>query len=150
MTKNYISIFSNLTEQELRNHMEGFTLSHSTNVNISDGDGILLVNKDRKYVFGVTRATSSAYIPTVPQNIYSDAKYNKWEIDVEPVVYFANPISYEDLRELIGASSNYKTNIYKGFLNGFQEAFVSLGANGPAPDSADILRRLDTIVKMHV
>jgi hypothetical protein len=146
MTKNYISIFSNLTEQELRNHMEGFTLSHSTNVNISDGDGILLVNKDRKYVFGVTRATSSAYIPTVAQNIYSDTKYNKWEIDVEPVVYFANPISYEDLRELIGASPNYKTNI----LNGFQEAFVSIGANGPAPDSADILRRLDTIVKMHV
>jgi len=146
MTKNYISIFSNLTEQELRNHMEGFTLSHSTNVNISDGDGILLVNKDRKYVFGVTRATSSAYIPTVAQNIYSDTKYNKWEIDIEPVVYFANPISYEDLRELIGASPNYKTNI----LNGFQEAFVSIGANGPAPDSADILRRLDTIVKMHV
>ena len=146
MTKTYISIFSNLTEQELRNHMEGFTLSHSTNVNISDGDGILLVNKDRKYVFGVTRATSSAYIPTVAQNIYSDTKYNKWEIDVEPVVYFANPISYEDLRELIGASPNYKTNIYKGF----QEAFVSLGANEPAPDSAEILRKLDTIVKMHV
>ena len=150
MTKIYISIFSNLTESELRNHMGGFTLSHSTKVNISDGDGILLVNKDRKYVFGVARATSSAYIPTVPQNIYSETKYNKWEIDIEPVVYFANIISYEDLRELIGASPNYKTNIYKGFLNGFQEAFVSLGANEPAPDSAEILRKLDTIVRMHV
>jgi hypothetical protein len=119
-------------------------------VNISDGDGILLVNKDRKYVFGVARATSSAYIPTVAQNIYSETKYNKWEIDIEPVVYFANPISYKDLRELIGASPNYKTNIYKGFPNAFQEAFVSIRTNEPAPDSADILRRLDTIVKMHV
>ena len=150
MTKTYTNIFSNLTESELRNHMGRFTLSHSTKVNISDGDGILLINKDRRYAFGVARATSSAYIPTVPQKIYSIPKYNKWEIDIEPVVYFANPISYEDLRELIGASPDYRTNIYKGFLNGFQEAFVSLGANEPAPDSAEILRRLDTIVRMHV
>ena len=149
MAKNYISIFSNTTEQDLRNH-QGFTLSHSTNVNISVGDGIILVNKERRCIFGITRATSSAYIPAVAQNIYSETKYNKWEVNVEPFVYFANPISYEDLRELIGANANYRTNIYKGFLNGFQEAFVSIGKDIPAPDSAEILRRLDTIVRMHV
>ena len=152
MARIYICIFSELTELELRSYEGVCTMSHGTKVNITSGDGILLINKDRQYVFGATRATSSAYKPTtdLSQNVYSNHKYNKWEVTIRPIVYFTNPILYEELRELIGASVKYKTNIYKGFLNSFQEAFVSLGKDIPAPDSSEILKKLNFIIKLHV
>ena len=144
----FIRIFNNLSEEDLRNHNNHFTLSHFADVNISAGNGIILANSERKYIFGMTRATSRPYIPTEPQNIFSDTRYNQWELDIEPITYFGNPISYEDFCELIGGNPDYRTNIYKGFVNEFAKAFVADGIGRIAPDSAKILKRLDIIMQI--
>jgi hypothetical protein len=127
----FISFFDNTTEAELRARVElnvTMTLGHRTRIKkIDEGDLILLVNKDTKEAFGVTRAMGKCVEPHPfdAAMVYSQSEYNKWEVLIHPIVFFKTRLSQDTVCKMIGGKSTYKTNIYKNFINGFQEAFVN-------------------------
>jgi hypothetical protein len=126
----FISFFDNTTEAELRTRIElnvTMTLGHRNRIKkIEKGDLILLVNKDTKEAFGVTRAMGKCVEPHPfdAAMVYSQSKYNKWEVLVQPIIFFKKRLSQDTVCKLIGGKSSYRTNIYRNFQNGFQEAFV--------------------------
>jgi hypothetical protein len=149
----FISFFSNTTESELRARVElnvTMTLGHRTRIKkIVDGDLILLVNKDTKEAFGVTRAMGKCVEPHPfdAAMVYSHSDYNKWEIVVQSIVFFKKRLSQDTVCKLIGGKSSYKTNIYKNFINGFQEAFVNTDEPN---EKSTILNTLETWLDTYV
>jgi hypothetical protein len=149
----FISFFSDTTEAELRTRTElnvTMTLGHRTRIKkIDAGDIILLVNKDTKEAFGVTRALGKCIKPHPfdAAMVYSHSDYNKWEILVQPIVFFKKRLSQDTVCKLIGGKSSYKTNIYKNFPNGFQEAFVK---TDEPHEKGTILNTLETWLDTYI
>lgn len=125
------------------------TLGHKTRNKIDKGDIILLVNKDKKEAFAVTRALGKCVEPHPfdAALVYSQSDYNKWETNVQPIVFFKSRLSQDTVRILIGGKSHYRTNIYKNFQNGFQEAFVK---TDEPDEKSTILYTLETWLSTYV
>ncbi len=152
----FISFFSNVTEAEMRTRAElnvtinvTMTLGHHTRNKIDTGDIILLVNKDTKEAFAVTRALGKCVEPHPFDAVlmYSKSDYNKWETLVQPIVFFKTRLSQDAVRIFIGGKSYYKTNIYKNFPNGFQEAFIK---TDEPDEKSKILYTLETWLATYV
>ena len=146
-----MSWFNNESKTDFRNS-DTTTFGHENCCRtIKMGDYVILSNKDTKTIFAVARVAGPCYKPNpgTARNIYREPKYNKWEMPIENIVFLRNPVSLDYLRKWIGGENAYRTNIYKPFRNGFQQAFIN-SRNISETEKAEILHHLDTFVRMFI
>ena len=142
--KTYVTFFTDKTEAEARVRWAAgnFICGHRCRTAIKPNDLILMVNHQSGYVVAVARAASGCVETTLPElHSYTaeDAKYNRYTILVKDLVILKRRVSQRDLRTALGVDDEDKsrTNIYKGFPNSWQPAFIQ-------SDAADrVLSRLN-------
>ena len=141
--KTYVSFFTDKTEAEARVRFAAgdFTCGHRCRTAIQPNDLVLMVNHQSGYVVAVARAASGCLDRAITDAVYTaeDAKYNKYAIMVKDLVLLKRRVSQRDLRTALGVDDEDKsrTNIYKGFPNSWQPAFIQ-------SDAADrVLNRLN-------
>lgn len=147
----YMSWFNNESETDFRNS-DMTTFGHDNcSRTIKAGDRVILSNKETKMVFAVARVSGPCYRPSPEnaRNIYREQKYNKWEMPIEKIRFLRNPVSLDYLRKWVHGENAYRTNIYKPFRNGFQQAFVS-SRNISETEKAEILYHLDIFIRMFI
>jgi hypothetical protein len=143
MSTVYITFFTDKTEAEARIRFaaENFVCSHRIRSSVKPNDIVLMINHESGYVVGVARAASGCMDATLPE-LYGytgvDAKYNKYTILIKDLVLLKRRVSQRDLRSALDVDDECKsrTNIYKGFPNSWQPAFIK------SEDEAAVLGRL--------
>lgn len=159
MSTVFITFFTDKTEAEARVRFAAgnFVCSHRIRSSVKPNDLVLMVNHESGYIVGVARAASGCLavvnsaqqserqMPELAPYVYTgaDAKYNKYTILIKDLVLFRRRVSQRDLRDALDVDDECKsrTNIYKGFPNSWQPAFIK------SEDEAVILGRLKTWVE---
>lgn len=133
----YVTYFSDKTEAEARIRFAADNLycGHRCRTAIQPNDLILMVNHVSGYVVGVARAATTCLDSSFTELGYTaeDAKYNKYAILVKDLVLLKHRITLRALRSALGVDDEDKsrTNIYKGFPNSWQPAFIQNEALAP-------------------
>jgi hypothetical protein len=108
-----VAYFDNNSAEQFKNS-DKTSLGHKDKTSAKANTIIVLVNKDAKYAFGLAKLknapdSKSPCIASSPLDaeIYSGeyAKYNKYRIYIDNVKFFANPITYDWIRNHLGAHS---------------------------------------------
>lgn len=130
----FVTYFTDKTEAEARVRFatDNLFCGHRCRTAVQPNDLILMVNHESGYVVGVARAASTcldARLPEVCAKVYSgeDAKYNRYAILIKDLELLpGRRVSQRDLRRIVGVDDEDKsrTNIYKGFPNSWQPAFI--------------------------
>jgi hypothetical protein len=142
----YVTFFSDKTEAEARARFATGNrfCGHRCRTKVQPDDLILMVNNKAKgqgRIVGVARAATSCLPASLQEELGGylgdDAKYNKFAILIKDLILLDRPYLQRDLREAIGIDEEEsKTNIYKGFPNSWQPAFIK------RDDETTILMRL--------
>ena len=141
--KTYVSFFTDKTEAEARVRWAAgnFTCGHRCRTAIQPNDLILMVNHQSGHVVAVARAASGCMDRAITDAAYTaeDAKYNKYAILVKELTILKRRFTQRDLRTALGVDDEDKsrTNIYKGFPNSWQPAFIQ------SEDAPRVLSRLN-------
>jgi len=110
-------------------------LSHRVKVNADAGTIVVLVNLTTKAVVGVSMLDNWSENNS-PCRLHSfldedtydgDYKaYNKYDIRIKNLRWLMNPITFDEIRVLVGGSADYKghTNMWKGFHSNFANVFT--------------------------
>jgi hypothetical protein len=108
-----VAYFDDISAGQFKNS-DRTALGHSKRINKGAGTITVLANKDTRSIFGLTRLKNAPFHDTpCIENLHLDAeiytgkyaKYNKWRIYVEDVKFFANPITYDWIRNHLGVPS---------------------------------------------
>ena len=148
----YVTFFTDKTEAEARVRFAAGNLfcGHRCRTKVQPNDLVLMVNHESGYVAGVARAASTcldARLPEVCAKVYTgpDDKYNNYAILIKDLVLLPHKrITQRRLRDIVGVEDEDKsrTNIYKGFPNSWQPAFIQNEAAAPA-----VLARLAAFIE---
>ena len=158
--KTYVSFFTDKTEAEARVRWAAgnFLCGHRCRTAVQPNDLVLMVNHQSGYVVAVGRAASGCMDHAITDAAYTaeDAKYNKYAILVKDLTILKRRVSQRDLRTALGVDDEdseeisrskttgtagredkSRTNIYKGFPNSWQQAFIQ------SEDAPRVLSRLN-------
>lgn len=146
MPTTFVTYFTDKTEAEARVSFATGNLfcGHRCRTKVQPNDLVLMVNHESGYVVGVARAASTcldrrtvlnsanqreSQMPEVGATVYSgeDAKYNRYAILIKDLRLLPSfHITQLALRRIVGVDDEdkSKTNIYKGFPNSWQPAFI--------------------------
>ena len=113
----WISVFTNETELEWRRAVSNGILCfgrEKCNKKICTGDNMLLYNKDKKIIFGCAKISGKCYKPLLidAHNIYSNHKFNNYEIPASKVSLFPRPLTYNEFSEILHIPQGVKTNLF--------------------------------------
>jgi hypothetical protein len=137
----YVTYWDNASKQQFMDGLKTH-LGHHKNSTIHAGATIVCANSDNKEVFAVCTVknwsdTNSSCRPhhLLDTETYTGeySKFSNYEICIENLRFLKNPVSFADVRTLVGGTDvEGPTNMWKGFHN-FCPVFVGLkGARGPA------------------
>lgn len=136
-----VSYFSKKSREEFLASTKG-KLGKKDRCNLDAGTIVILSSLDERVVWGVCTlanwdGTESPYREhhLLDQDIYSKefAACNKYEINIDNLRILKNPISYDDIRILVGgpAGMTGPNNMWKGFQCQFAPTFVTGEDKGP-------------------
>ena len=149
----WLSVFTDETELEWRravsngNFLCGREIMNNA---IRAGHKVVMVNTDRKQIFGIAKVSGACFKPLLIDtlNIYKNPKYNQYEIPIHNPFLFIRPLSYAEFLEDILHIRGVKTNLnsvacHTRMASPFPvyEKKFSSDANN-APKMAEIQRRL--------
>ena len=112
----WISVFTNETELEWCRAVSNGTLCFSRekhNKQIRAGDNMLLYNTDKKIIFGCAKISGKCCKTLLidAYNIYSNPKFNNFEIPASKVSLFSRPLTYNEFSEILQIPQGVKTNL---------------------------------------
>jgi len=144
-----ISYFTNETEEQFRRSRRKNILHNHNNVNCREGDNVLLVNMETRVVFGAGELEGICEERNLLEDeVYSEFKYNKYEIPAKSVFLFPKPLKYTDLFEMIGIAPGTWNSISNGQFGAFKPFMIQKNITPEA--KAEIVRRLTSLVKTYV
>jgi len=130
-----VSYFSKKSREEFMASTKG-KLGKKDRCNLESGTIIILSSLDERVVWGVctlanwdTTKSPCREHHLLDQDIYSKefAACNKYEINIDNLRILKNPISYDDIRILVGGPAGITgpNNMWKGFQCQYAPTFVT-------------------------
>lgn len=149
----WISPFTYKTELEWRRAVSNGTLCFGRekhNKQIRAGDNMLLYNADTNEIFGCAKISGKCHKPLLidARNIYSNHKFNNFEIPASEVSLFSRPLTYNEFSEILQIPQGVKTNLfdYKHLITNVR--FTLWGAEHET--ETKIMRLLTVWISSHV
>ena len=140
--------FTNTTELEYRRSRLN-NLYHRHRVNSREDDLFILCNTDRHEIIGFTRSKGTCVKRNLlDDQVYSEFKYNKYEIATKAVFMFPKPLKYTDLFLMVGIVPGTLNNILNVGFGTFKP--LTIGATATPEAKAEIVRRLITLAQTYV